>query len=76
MVGKIYRLGPRRKIVGEELTVPKGEKQSELFEVLECGHRQPGRYTVDGDFTAQERCCKGCRDGTPKGPAGRIVHSP
>lgn len=65
-------LGPRRRIVGEELICPEGEKFAELFDVLACGHRQRGKYGDDGLPNAEERCCRGCRDGLPKGPAGEV----
>jgi len=66
------RLGPRRKIVGEELIRPHGARMSELFEVLSCGHRQLASLDGDGLHTAGERCCKGCRDRLPKGPQGKV----
>lgn len=66
------KLGPRRRIVGEELIRPRGEDMSELFEVLSCGHRQPVKVDEDGLHTAEERCCKGCRDGAPTGPPGKV----
>lgn len=67
------RNGPRRKIVGEELIRPEGAEQSELYEVLECGHRQPIRCDDRGEYTADERCCKQCRDREPVGPPGVVV---
>lgn len=64
-------LGPRRQIVGEEEVRPPGGELFELYEVLSCGHRQPGRYDEGtGLSTAEERCCGGCRDGLPKGLVG------
>ena len=64
--------GPRRRIVGEELTRPDGETLFELYEVLSCGHRQPLQEGPDGLPNASERCCKGCRDELPVGPVGEV----
>jgi hypothetical protein len=69
---------PVRKIVGEELIRPTGQELAELFEVLDCGHRQPVRVDEDGDWTdgyhkVQSRRCKGCRDGLPAGPPGEVL---
>ena len=68
----MMRYGPRRKIVGEELIRPDGVELSELFEVLSCGHRQPVKLDADGMHTAEERCCRGCRDRLPAGPPGKV----
>lgn len=70
------RLGPRRRIVGEELARAEGEELFELFEVLSCGHRQPLKDGPDGLPDAGERCCKGCRDGRPPGPPGELHPDP
>lgn len=67
------RLGPRRRITAEELVRPRGGGTADLFEVLSCGHRQPVQVDGDGDYTARERCCKGCRDGLRPGPPGRVL---
>lgn len=72
------RRGPRRRILGEELIRPDGMDESELFEVLECGHRQRIRVDGDGDWTdgvhkVSSRMCRGCRDGLPAGPPGDVL---
>jgi hypothetical protein len=46
--------GPKRLIVGETLAC------GELFEVLECGHKQLGKFDEDGMWDAKYRCCKEC----------------
>lgn len=71
--------GRRREIVGEELVRATPGGTAVLYEVLECGHRQPGVYDEDGTscsvngLPVKTRVCKGCRDGKPTGPPGEVV---
>lgn len=67
------RYGPRRRIVAEEEVRPDGTELSELFEVLSCGHRQPVQVDEDGLYTAEERCCRKCRDKVPVRPIGEVL---
>lgn len=71
--------GKRRKIVGEELIRLRPGESAALYEVLECGHRQLGRYDADGlpctenGTPAASRICRQCYDGRPTGPPGEVV---
>lgn len=61
------RKGPLRKVVSEAAVTYEiaGYEVTRLREVLECGH--VNRIPTDryGEYTAERRRCRKCRDGLP-----------
>lgn len=67
------KLGPRRKIVAEELITPEGKLFPNMYEILSCGHKQQCIRNDHFDHTVKERCCKACLNSDPVIPVGRIL---
>lgn len=72
--------GRKQSIVGEALIRVDPHHKASLFEILACGHYQPGVYNEDGDSCNAQtkkpvtfRICRKCIVGATKGPPGEVV---
>lgn len=56
-------LAPLRKIVERQFVdvpMPSGRKLTRIYELLECGHRQPEKSDIYGPTNADRRRCRKC----------------